>query len=131
VNQDLFESYIDKTETCWIWTGTVQANGYGRYGLKYAHRLAYELYVGEIPEDLHIDHLCRNTLCVNPEHMEPTTRSINLKRQLPKTHCRKGHELTAENTYVNPMNGSKPGVRQCRICLRARQRKQYYERSDK
>ena len=70
---------------CWDWTGYVMPNGYGKLTIpgsrsNLAHRLMYEELVGPIPKGLDIDHLCRNRACVNPEHMEPVTRQINLSR---------------------------------------------------
>jgi len=80
---------------CWKWSGARMPCGYGRFqvdtvkagGRKrpsgvLAHRYAYELFVGPIPAGLTIDHLCRNTSCVNPEHLEPVTLSENTRRQL-------------------------------------------------
>ena len=86
-----------------------------------AHRFAYELLIGPIPSGLTIDHLCRNTGCVNPAHMEPVTRAENARRHVPHrpAHCVKGHEFTPENTYSPP---KAPGSRQCKTCNRERQR---------
>jgi hypothetical protein len=73
---------------CWVWNGRVDKDGYGSFGIwkdgkgtNYrAHRMAYEILKGPIPQGLTIDHLCRNKRCVNPEHMEPVTAVENLKR---------------------------------------------------
>lgn len=82
--EDRFWPRVQKTDTCWIWTGS-SATGYGvfkgnnkRQGP--AHRFAYELLVGPIPEGLQLDHLCRVTLCVNPQHLEPVTPGENCRR---------------------------------------------------
>lgn len=70
---------------CWVWTGSRLWELYGaiRIGGKNvpAHRAAYEAWVGPIPDGLVVDHLCHNTLCCNPEHLEPVTRQENLKRR--------------------------------------------------
>lgn len=107
---------------CWLWVGSRDGAGYGHFGLdrrvEKAHRVAYELRVGPIPKGLALDHLCRNTSCVNPTHLEPVTSRVNSLRGVgvgavnaKKTHCPKGHEYTPENTY-----SYKPTFRQCRIC---------------
>lgn len=71
------------TSGCWQWTASTD----GKYGvtrsdgrLQKAHRVSYELFVGQVPVGLDLDHLCRNTLCINPKHLEPVTRSENLRR---------------------------------------------------
>lgn len=79
---------MDKqADGCWLWTGTVLGSGYGQFrvgmGHVRAHRFAYELLVGPIPEALTLDHLCRVTSCVNPLHLEPVTASENIKRAVP------------------------------------------------
>lgn len=69
---------------CWIWPGVPGLNGYARLSigdqLQYAHRVSYEHYVGPIPDELTIDHLCRVRMCINPEHLEPVTRAENARR---------------------------------------------------
>lgn len=116
---------------CWIWTGARTTAGYGHFTLSkprrgvYAHRFAYELLVGPIPDGLPLDHLCRNRRCVNPAHLEPVTHRENILRgtsPIPanavKTHCDQGHEFTPENTYIYSDGG-----RKCRTCRRLQQRR--------
>lgn len=74
------EYVVDNDSGCWVWAGQMYPNGYGAWGKFYAHRRMYEERVGQIPEGLQIDHLCRNRACVNPEHMEPVTQAENLRR---------------------------------------------------
>ena len=107
---------------CWLWDGACTYNGYGRIGAggKHgrtlgAHRVAWELYNGPIPQGLQIDHLCRTRFCVNPRHLELVTNSQNIQRGLhctPKT-CKHGHLRTPENTYYNAH-----GYRSCKTCRR-------------
>lgn len=80
-------SYVERTSGgCWLWTGSLSADGYGvmlRRGpgrSNYAHRFAYETFVGPVPEGLELDHLCRVRACVNVEHLEAVTHVENLKR---------------------------------------------------
>jgi HNH endonuclease len=69
---------------CIEWTGTMQSNGYGKFirtlGEVAAHRIAYALTFGAISEGKELDHLCRNCVCVNPYHVEPVTRRVNVRR---------------------------------------------------
>lgn len=116
---------VDKTAACWTWTGARQVEGYGRFMvsstprvLALAHRFSYEQLRGPIADGMTLDHLCRNTSCVNPAHLEPVSREENAlrgSRNATKTHCDAGHEFTPENTYSAP---SRPGVRWCRACRR-------------
>jgi hypothetical protein len=120
--------YVEKTESCWLWIAGRTTTGYGQIqhnGRKWkAHRLVYTILRGAIPEGLELDHLCRNRLCVNPNHLEPVTTRENLLRgegstgrRARQTHCVHGHEFTSENTRRAPN-----GTRHCRTCDRQRTR---------
>ncbi len=116
---------------CLLWTGCHGGEGYGwlRIGgaagrAHPAHRLSFEHYVGPIEDDMVLDHLCRNRLCVNWLHLEPVTRGENVLRgegfaseNIAKTHCPAGHAYQ-EHAYVNPNTG----WRSCRICTRDKNR---------
>lgn len=92
---------------CWIWQGNVSGPGYGTLNLagksRLAHRISYELFIGHIPEGLDLDHLCRVRRCINPNHLEPVTRKVNLHRgetwkwRLDKLTCKYGHPLEGSN----------------------------------
>jgi hypothetical protein len=113
-------------DDCYNWTGALDRQGYGQFWLGdrsgLAHRVAYELARGPIPDGLTLDHLCRNRKCVRPDHLEPVTIKENTLRgtspsalHAVKTHCHRGHEFTPENTFLKA-NGK---GRECRECRRA------------
>lgn len=87
MNKFQFKYFVAKFtigDDCWEWTGAKTPQGYGTHCLNYkywrAHRLAYVLLVGDIPEGLVLDHLCGNKGCVNPKHLEPVTQGENVRR---------------------------------------------------
>jgi hypothetical protein len=103
----------------------VTKGGYGKVGkpTRIAHRVAYELVVGPIPEGLQIDHLCRTRRCQNPAHMEPVTPRENQRRSgsvsglnMAKTHCDAGHELSGDNLRIGAEGTVRAGRRDCRAC---------------
>lgn len=117
----------NKTDTCWLWDGCHDTKwGHGAIKvdgkMKKVHRVAYELYVGPIPDGLVVRHLCNVSNCVNPAHLmagtlsENTIDSVvaNTHPQSRKTHCKHGHEYTEANTRVKKFK--KGFVRVCRTC---------------
>lgn len=118
---------ITRDNGCWNWTGAKSA-GYGQtYNGKRVvgvHRLLKEITMGKTAGKNVIDHLCKNTICVNPKHLEPVTAKINTSRGLGphplgreyRSHCKRGHELVIENMYIKPRDG----VIECRACRKLR-----------
>lgn len=122
--------YAPHLGPCWFWTGAKSkvplGAGYGHFhsGERQvkAHRFAYELLVGPIPEGLELDHLCRVRKCVNPAHLEPVTHAENIRRGYEagaaeghlKSHCVNGHAYMGENVLIT----GTPPRRVCRSCRR-------------
>ena len=116
---------------CWVWEGSISGYGYGETwwnnAKKFVHVLAHELFIGEVPKGFKVDHLCRVRCCCNPQHLEAVTHAENVRRgtgwqhvveyHKQQTHCQRGHEWSAENTYVEPN-----GKRRCLECKRQRLR---------
>ena len=119
-----FWPHVNKTGSCWLWEGRRTPNGYGRFNATHskavmAHRFAYELLRGPIPDGTQLDHLCLVILCVNPGHLEIVTPLENVTRSSAPSavvrrsgYCTRHHKYTPENTYTNPTTGKKV----CRIC---------------
>ena len=116
-----FWRFVKKTDNCWLWLGYKNLKGYGRMNEKrktnYAHRFSYEIHKGKIPKGLVIDHLCRNTSCVNPDHLEVVTQRQNILRgesifaqEARQTECLNKHKYTEETLRIYD------GHRRCRIC---------------
>ena len=127
------ERFWDKVERlddgCWLWTASTYGHGYGQFGQdgrKFAaHRIAYELLVGPIPQGLVLDHLCRVRHCVNPAHLRPCTNRENVlaegslsvaKRRAEQKTCAAGHPFDEINTYLRGTH------RYCRPCRAERER---------
>lgn len=102
---------------CWLWVGKQYRNGYGAMFFRGttvpAHRASWQLFCGAIPEEMEIDHRCKNRPCVNPEHLRLATKAENLaNRHLLKSHCRNGHPFTADNCYFE----NDGNTRRCKTC---------------
>lgn len=120
---------------CWVWTGSRNGSGYGRWaspvwpGDTYAHRVAYRMEVGQIPAGQEIDHRCFNRACVNPAHLQVASLADNRRSHDPRrlrSECAQGHAMDEANTYVNP----KTGRRGCRECMRIATRRWHDEHRD-
>ena len=110
---------------CWLWTGFIKPDGYGHLRCVrtrttvLAHRMSYEEHKGPIPEDMEIDHICRNKACINPDHLEAVTHIENLRRNPNwwgnKTMCVNGHVF----------DGRDARSRTCTKCKATRNKKWY------
>ena len=111
---------------CWLWLGEPGSRGYGFFWYegkkRLVHRWSWELFKTAIADGLVIDHLCRNTMCIRPDHLEPVTDRVNIlrgegpaARNVLATECWKGHPFDFENTYWYPN-----GDRGCKTCQRER-----------
>jgi hypothetical protein len=135
-----FRKYCRAVQGCWLWTGYLDRNGYGKLHINakftntkknrvvYAHRWGYEYFKGPVPKGLVLDHLCRNPRCVNPEHLEPVPQGINSLRGVglvainaAKTHCPLGHAYDDQNTIL----AKNANHRQCRTCRNRQSRKRW------
>lgn len=81
----LLRRFVIEVTGCWRWTGAMTTAGYGHFSIRsvyyQAHRLMYILRFGvDVPNGLFPDHLCRNRWCVNPDHLEPVTHVVNIRR---------------------------------------------------
>lgn len=110
---------------CWVWSGGRSHDGYGRQSGRTVHKEIYRALVGPIALGLQLDHLCRRRDCCNPLHLEPVTKRENGRRGLRgdlTTHCAKGHEYSADNTYVH-VRSDGFRRRSCRACNRIAQQR--------
>lgn len=107
-----FFDKVDKTESCWNWTGHITNAGYGQFlfdgKTQKAHMVSYILEYGKIPNSLVIDHLCKNKKCVNPKHLEAVSQKENVNRglagkinnaQASKRVCPSGHKYNRINKH--------------------------------
>ena len=153
---DSYNRFLKKVEIddsgCWVWKGAKVSGGYGSLMIrgKYfsSHRYSYEVHKSPIPKGLHLDHLCRNRACCNPDHLEPVTqRENNLRgerftpeaiaefkqigresclrnnqKRKEQTHCKRGHSLEDAHVYKHTRNNGGT-YRMCRHCLKLRKGK--------
>lgn len=119
---------------CHEWTGTKNADGYGILAVNgknaLVHRFFYEKRHGRIPKGKKVLHTCDNPPCIRDEHLYLGTQADNVRDMIERkrdnfktskkrTHCHRGHKLTAENTY------EWHGTRRCKQCNSDRQRSIY------
>ena len=136
-----FWKYVPAADTslgCWNWTGSCDGHGYGQFCILQsdgkwrpirAHRFMMEVITRcQIPEGFVVDHLCRNTKCVNPAHLESVSKRTNTLRGIGpsakrgnRTQCDHGHEFTPENTIIVT-------ARHCRTCKNEAMRLHYHKK---
>jgi hypothetical protein len=125
LNTPLFERIFARIEIsptgCWLWPGAKNTGyGYIRYNNRgYAvHRLVYEELVGPIPDNLELDHLCRERSCCCPEHLEPVSHSENVFRGQSSSSrlvCQRGHWMLGDNVAWFKRPGGRD--RRCVACI--------------
>lgn len=111
-------------DDCWPWVGAMSGKygklflrrEYGRTITVYAHRFSYELHKGPIPAGMEVDHICANSACQNPAHLQLVTPGQNkVLEGLRQSFCIRGHRYSPANTYIDPK-----GYRRCRTCAAQR-----------
>jgi hypothetical protein len=126
----MFWSHVQKTDTCWLWTGVLKPSGHGnlyytpepkKHVTLKAHRASMIIHGIDIPKGMFVLHKCDNPKCVNPDHLYIGTHNDNMRDMKErgrgrnsyyyKTHCPKGHEYTPQNTVLNSK-----GWRYCKAC---------------
>lgn len=128
--------FIEPNSGCWLWEAYTMPNGYGLFSIGYdrglAHRHAWEIYNGEIPDNLCVLHKCDTPACVRPDHLFLGTNKDNSqdmvrkRRHIPnhnmatKTHCLRGHSFSNENTRVDAY-----GHRICITCKTIKAHERY------
>jgi HNH endonuclease len=113
VMERFFSFVVPEPNTgCWLWLGSLQEKGYplfsvGKSKCRRAHVWSFKTFVGAIPQGLELDHKCRLKSCVNPQHLEPVTHIINIRRHTNlRTHCKQGHPFIHQTKTR----------RVCRVC---------------
>lgn len=115
---------------CWEWSGYLNPQGYGHFAsetkkVMLVHRWTYQRFVGELIDGLQIDHLCRNTKCCNPDHLEQVSQEENSQRTVglkfshyargDREYCKWGHEMTPDNSYKRPDRVNSYACRKCMV----------------
>jgi hypothetical protein len=129
----LLDLCSESEDGCWIYSGRLTPQGYVRVKIgsrgTYGHRITWEHFIGEWPEGLTFDHLCRQKACLNPWHGDPVPGVVNSRRapgnigvmNAAKTHCPEGHPLSGDNLRF-ATRGSGRVCRTCRMASSAKYR---------
>lgn len=94
---------VKKTDYCWLWTGYLKPNGYGQFrGSKsmLAHRSSYFIFIGDIPENMNVLHMCDNPPCVNPAHLFLGTQKDNMRDM----HSKNRNGVTSHHGENHPLS---------------------------
>lgn len=126
--RDLIKYITDRVEIdsndCWNWTLFRDRQGYGYAHInrkrQASHRVSYTAFIGPIPEGYHVDHVCWNPACCNPNHLQVLTASDNCRRlrKALMTHCIHGHKFEGRNLIIR-----NSGSRVCRECMNTNARR--------
>ena len=129
--RERFMDKITKSDSgCWIWNGSVADTGYGTFKVSrgkwaHAHRFSYEIHIGPLEDDQHLDHICRVLRCCNPDHLEPVAPRTNFLRGIHPNalavrfnRCKRGHDIS--DAYVIHRSNGRVS-RQCRMCRKNRE----------
>lgn len=127
IEERFWSNVVEDPSGCWIWTGGKTRGGYGQFTpittgpeakTWKAHRFAYDIMVGPIPDGLQLDHLCRVRHCVNPEHLEPVTAQVNTLRGIGVSalNAKKIRCPSCQGAYTLDANGG----RKCNRCIARR-----------
>ena len=88
-----FLKKVDTLNGHWFWNGYIDSKGYGRFRYRGemhgAHRIAYAIFNGDLPEGMTVHHTCHETHCVNPEHLELATLAENTRERNTRAEMRK------------------------------------------
>ena len=131
----LEERLLSKVEVvtesgCWIWMGGLHSDGYGAISVngkgRKAHDVAYEMFIGPVPDGLELDHTCRVRCCCNPHHLEPVTHLENVRRGIAgwnfvRDFCPRGHAYEGDNIMLVKRRGVIVG-KFCRTCKKIQSR---------
>lgn len=138
--EERFLAHVDKRQECWLWTGAKAGSNalYGYFNvvrdgvrrITPAHRVAYEMWAGVIPDGMEVDHVvargCTSKLCVNPDHLEVVAHAENRRRGRLKV-CRRGlHDLTDPESTIWDKDGNRRG---CKRCSLDRAKERYHARN--